>query len=60
MTKLLELDGIAVTSAKNGPEALARLADGSAPDLVLLDLGLPGMDGLEVCRRMRALPGGDT
>jgi CheY-like chemotaxis protein len=49
-----------VSNAKNGSEALARLTERAAPDLVLLDLGLPGMDGLEVCRRMRALPGGDS
>ncbi len=30
----------------------------AAPDVILLDLGLPGMDGLEVAQRIRALPGG--
>lgn len=54
MAKLLELDGITVTTAKNGPDALEILGRGR-PELVLLDLGLPGMDGFEVCRRMRAL-----
>lgn len=49
-----------MTTAKNGPEALARLAGGAAPDLILLDLGLPGMDGLEVWRRVRSQPGGDA
>ena len=39
----------------DGIEAL-RLAAADPPDLVVLDLGLPGLDGLEVCRRLRALP----
>ncbi len=60
MAQLLELDDIAVTTANNGPEALARLVGGAAPDLILLDLGLPGIDGLEVCRRVRAQRGGDA
>jgi len=58
MCKLLKLDGIKVVLAADGPEALAHLAASEVPDLVLLDIGLPGMDGYEVCRRMRALPGG--
>jgi two-component system response regulator ResD len=37
----------------DGPAALAAVAD-AAPDLVVLDLMLPGLDGLEVCRRLRA------
>jgi CheY-like chemotaxis protein len=58
MCKLLELDGVIVTVAADGPEALAHLAASADHDLVLLDIGLPEMDGYEVCRRMRALPGG--
>jgi DNA-binding response OmpR family regulator len=45
--------GYAVDRAADGREALARAADGR-PDLVVLDLMLPEMDGLEVCRRLRA------
>lgn len=45
--------GFAVDVACDGPTAVA-LAAARAPDLVVLDLMLPGMDGLEVCRRLRA------
>ncbi|WP_251095971.1 response regulator transcription factor [Streptomyces sp. Caat 7-52] len=45
--------GYTVDRADDGPSALARAAAGR-PDLVVLDLMLPGMDGLEVCRRLRA------
>jgi len=43
----------AVTAVTSGEEAVEHLSD-EAPDVVLLDLMLPGMDGLEVCRRIRA------
>ena len=48
----LERDGFEVHVAFNGLEALemARTVD---PDVVVLDLGLPGMDGVEVCRELR-------
>jgi DNA-binding response OmpR family regulator len=45
--------GFAVDRAADGPTAVARSA-ARRPDLVVLDLMLPGMDGLEVCRRIRA------
>ncbi|WP_425842102.1 response regulator transcription factor [Streptomyces fractus] len=48
----LDRAGYRVDRADDGPEALARAA-AHRPDLVVLDLMLPGMDGLEVCRRMR-------
>ncbi len=48
----LQRQGYAVTLARTGPEAL-RLARETKPDLVVLDLMLPGMDGLEVCRILR-------
>ncbi len=51
----LERDGFQVTKCKSGPEAL-RLVSAARPDLVLLDLMLPDMDGLEVCRRLRQDP----
>ena len=48
----LESAGFAVTSAVDGPEALMR-ARTEQPDLVILDLGLPRLDGLDVTRRLR-------
>jgi CheY-like chemotaxis protein len=52
---LLRLDGHEVRVAPDGPLALQAARD-FAPDAALLDLGLPGMDGFEVARRLRALP----
>src|SRR5262249_31394947 len=48
----LDRAGYIVDRADDGPTALARAA-AHWPDLVVLDLMLPGMDGLEVCRRLR-------
>jgi two-component system, OmpR family, response regulator RegX3 len=48
--------GYEVQSAASGPEALARF-DAAPPDLVLLDVMLPGYDGFEVCRRLRQVSG---
>ena len=41
-----------VITCANGPDALARVDD-SVPDIVLLDVMMPGMDGFEVCRRIK-------
>ncbi len=46
-------EGFAVEEAPDGPAALEAVAR-AAPDMVLLDVMLPGIDGLEVCRRLRA------
>jgi len=48
----LERAGLAVLSARDGETAL-QLARRERPDLIVLDLMLPGMDGLDVCRRLR-------
>jgi CheY-like chemotaxis protein len=57
MAELLRLDRHEVRVAVDGDEALA-VAQSFAPDVALLDLGLPGMDGYETARRLRALPEG--
>ena len=49
----LEQEGFRVAEAGDGETALALVRD-VAPDLVVLDLMLPGLDGIEVCRRLRA------
>lgn len=53
VAQYLTQDGFKVESAADGNEAMTRFAT-ARPDLVLLDLMLPGIDGLEVCRRIRA------
>ena len=50
---LLEDSGYAVIEASSGDEAL-RQAEAVAPDVILMDLGLPDISGLEVTRRLRA------
>ena len=54
VTRYLEREGFGVEVARDGHAALDR-ALAVPPDLVVLDLMLPGIDGLEVCRRLRAL-----
>jgi two-component system CheB/CheR fusion protein len=59
LAMLLELDGAEVSVVHDGRAALAALepaCSGRCPDAVLLDLGMPGMDGVEVARRIRLDP----
>src|SRR5918999_991382 len=53
LTYPLEREGFRVVTARDGEEALARFREGTF-DLVVLDLMLPKLDGLEVCKRLRA------
>src|ERR1700682_1792191 len=55
LVDVLTAKGYAVSSAVNGEEALAKVAADS-PDLVLLDIMMPGLSGYDVCRRIRADP----
>ena len=55
LVDLLTLKGYAVVTASSGEEALAKVAS-EKPDLVLLDVMMPGMSGYDVCRRIRADP----
>ncbi len=50
----LEREGFQVERTATGEQGLAAATSDPAPDLVLLDLGLPDIDGYEVCRRLRA------
>ncbi|MGC2857501.1 response regulator [Novispirillum sp. DQ9] len=55
--EILRGAGHAVESAADGPEGLARASGGAEPyDAILLDLHMPGLDGTDVLRRIRALP----
>lgn len=51
---ILESRGFTVTEAENGPAALKKFSV-SVPDLVILDVMMPGMDGFECCKQMRAI-----
>src|ERR1700730_8707291 len=53
LNRALRLEGYDVSLAVDGPQALEEIAV-RPPDAVILDIGLPTIDGLEVCRRLRA------
>jgi DNA-binding response OmpR family regulator len=51
----LERDGFEVATAADGPAGLAAVR-ATNPDVVILDVMLPGLDGIEVCRQLRPSP----
>ncbi|TML11423.1 MAG: response regulator transcription factor [Actinobacteria bacterium] len=53
LRRALELEGYEIELAADGNEALYRLEAAEEPDAVILDVLMPGVDGLEVCRRLR-------
>ena len=53
IASFLSLEGFDVVSAQSA-EAGLRIVDDRAPDIVVLDINMPGLDGLEVCRRVKA------
>jgi CheY-like chemotaxis protein len=55
LTSMLEHVGYSVQSAYTGPDGL-KVAQDWLPDIALLDIGLPGLDGYEVARRLRSDP----
>lgn len=58
LATLLQMDGHDVSTAFDGNAAMARFAS-VLPDVAVLDIGMPFMDGLELAAALRALPGGD-
>jgi two-component system, OmpR family, response regulator MprA len=54
LRRALTLAGYEVQCAEDGPQAIELVAQ-AVPDAVVLDVGMPGIDGLEVCRRLRLL-----
>jgi DNA-binding response OmpR family regulator len=56
LQRKLEKEGMLVVTASSGTDALDKIAI-SRPSLVLLDVVMPEMDGMEVCRRLREMPG---
>src|ERR1700737_3035788 len=53
LRRALELEGYEIELAADGREAIERLEQNGEPDAGVLDVLMPGVDGLEVCRRLR-------
>jgi len=53
----LEMAGFKVESAEDGVKAMTKLKGGLKPDLIITDINMPNMDGMELIKNVRALPG---
>jgi two-component system response regulator MprA len=53
LARTLAAEGYAVATAVDGGAALAQISSATPPDLIVLDVTMPGLDGLAVCRRLR-------
>jgi two-component system chemotaxis response regulator CheY len=53
----LEIAGFTVETAEDGVKALAKLKSGIKPDLIITDVNMPNMGGMELIRSVRAMPG---
>lgn len=60
LTRQLRQWGLRVATAESGAAALDILSQGMMPDMIVTDMHMPGMDGLDLARRVRELPGGAT
>lgn len=53
----LEIAGFTVVTAEDGVKALTKLKGGPKPDLIITDVNMPNMDGMELIKNIRQLPG---
>ena len=53
----LEMSGFTVETAEDGVKALAKLKSGYKPDLIITDINMPNMGGIELIQQVRGLPG---
>lgn len=53
----LEMNGFKVVSAEDGVKAMNKLKEGIKPDLIITDINMPNMNGIELIKNARALPG---
>ena len=53
----LEIGGFKVEAAEDGVKAMAKLKGGLKPDMIITDINMPNMDGMELIKNVRALPG---
>ena len=54
---ILEIEGFLVETAGDGVEAIAKIKGGLKPDLVITDINMPNMGGMELIKNLRSLPG---